>query len=136
MSIIKPAGRPLQVFFRSAPIPCPYLPDRQESKLFTRLAPSSGPDVNSALSQAGFRRSHDIVYRPVCPDCAACIPVRVPVAGFTAKRTLARIRRRNDDLTLHMVPAQPTLEQFRLFNAYQRSRHGDSDMARMSLADY
>jgi arginine-tRNA-protein transferase len=136
MSIIKPANRPLQVFFRSAPIPCPYLPDRQESKLFTRLVPASGADVNSALSQAGFRRSHDIVYRPVCPDCAACVPVRVPVARFAARRTLARIRRRNADLALRLVPAHPTLEQYRLFHAYQQSRHGDGEMARMSLADY
>jgi arginine-tRNA-protein transferase len=136
MSIIKPANRPLQVFFRSAPIPCPYLPDRQESKLFTRLVPASGADVNSALSQAGFRRSHDIVYRPVCTDCAACVPVRVPVARFAARRTLARIRRRNADLALRLVPAHPTLEQYRLFQAYQQSRHGDGEMARMSLADY
>ena len=34
------------------------------------------------------------------------------------------------------VAAHATTEQFRLFTAYQNSRHGDSDMARMSMADF
>jgi arginine-tRNA-protein transferase len=136
MSIIQPAVRPLQVFFRSAPTPCPYLPGRFESKLFTRIAGPGAAEANSVLSRAGFRRSHDIVYRPVCVGCAACVPVRIPVARFAPQRTLRRIARVNADLALSEVSAAPTSEQFRLFHAYQQSRHGDSDMARMTLADF
>lgn len=126
---------PLQ-FYRSSAAPCPYLPGRIERKLFARL---SGPDavpVNSTLSHAGFRRSHDIIYKPACPGCNACVPVRVPVAGFVARGSLARIRQRGRDFTLQVRKAIPTREQYDLFLRYESHRHADSDMARMSFEDY
>ena len=136
MSVIPPRQRPLQQFFRSGPLPCPYLPGRVERKLFTRLIPPFATEVNSTLSRAGFRRSHDIVYRPVCPTCSACVPVRIPVADFVPERSMRRVLKRNADLTMTEVAALATGEQFRLFIAYQRTRHGDSDMARMTMADF
>lgn len=126
---------PLQ-FYRSSAAPCPYLPGRIERKLFARL---SGPDavpVNSTLSHAGFRRSHDIIYKPACPGCNACVPVRVPVNGFDPKGTLARISRRGEGFTLQVRKAVPTREQYDLFLQYENQRHADSDMARMSFDDY
>ena len=136
MSVIPTLFRPLQQFFRSGPLPCPYLPGKVERKLFTRLSGPHAAEVNSTLSRAGFRRSHDIVYRPVCPGCDACVPVRIPVADFMPGRTMRRLQKLNADLTVSGTPALATVEQYRLFTAYQQSRHGDSDMARMSLADY
>jgi len=138
MSVIPPAPlqRPLQQFFRSLPTPCPYLPGRTESKLFTRITERTGPEVNSILSRAGFRRSHDVVYRPICGSCAACVPVRIPVATFTPQRTQRRIKRANEDLAISQTRAAATAEQYRLFSRYQASRHGESDMARMTSTDY
>jgi arginine-tRNA-protein transferase len=136
MSVIPPPNRPLQQFFRSGPMPCPYIVGRIERKLFTRLGGHGAAEVNSVLSEAGFRRSHDIVYRPVCPGCSACIPVRIPVARFEPGRTMKRIARLNAGLVFTQGPASATVEQFRLFSAYQASRHGDSDMARMTLSEY
>lgn len=136
MSVIPPLHRPLQQFFRSGPMPCPYLLGRVERKLFTRLVGPQAGEVNSALSRAGFRRSHDIVYRPVCPGCNACVPVRVPVALFEPNRTNRRILRDNATLTLEVVPAASTLEQFQLFALYQDARHNDSDMNRMTPGDF
>ncbi|WP_207458838.1 arginyltransferase [Azospirillum sp. SYSU D00513] len=136
MSVIQPQTRPLQQFFRSGPMPCPYLPGRVERKLFTRLTDPYAAEVNSTLSRAGFRRSHDIVYRPVCPNCQACLPVRIPVAAFEPGRSQRRVLKRNFDLTAEEAPALATMEQYRLFSDYQSSRHGDSDMARMTMADF
>jgi arginyl-tRNA--protein-N-Asp/Glu arginylyltransferase len=136
MSVIPPPLRPLQQFFRSGPMPCPYLPGRIERKLFTRLTAPHATEVNSTLSRAGLRRSNDIVYRPVCPGCTACVPVRIPVRDFVPGRSMRRIVKANADLTVGEIPAVATHEQFRLFTSYQSSRHGDSDMARMSLGDY
>jgi leucyl-tRNA---protein transferase len=135
MSVIQPQ-RPLQQFFRSGPMPCPYLPGRVERKLFTRLIGPYASEVNSTLSRAGFRRSHDIVYRPVCPNCQACTPVRVPVNQFTPSRSQRRVVALNQDLTMAERPAYATSEQFRLFSQYQNSRHGESDMARMAMGDF
>ncbi|HYG87213.1 MAG TPA: arginyltransferase [Azospirillum sp.] len=136
MSIIPPHHRPLQQFFRSGPMPCPYLPGRVERKLFTRLSGPYAAEVNSTLSRAGFRRSHDIVYRPVCPSCTACVPVRIAVDFFDPTRSQRRVMRINEDLAIEDAPATATGEQYRLFATYQASRHGDSDMARMAMADF
>lgn len=136
MSIIPPRFQPLQQFFRSGPMPCPYVPGRIERKLFTRLSGPQAAEVNASLSRAGFRRSHDIVYRPVCPGCSACIPVRIPVAKFTPGRGMRKIMARNQDFHTRLVPAGATAEQYQVFAAYQGARHADSDMSRMSLADF
>src|SRR6202030_3535306 len=42
----------------------------------------------------------------------------------------------NRDISARLRAARATPEQFRLFSAYQRSRHSDSDIASMSYGDY
>ena len=139
MSIIPP-GLALDLqFFLSGPLPCPYLPVQVERKLFTRLNdkdPSSNTEVNSALCRAGFRRSQNIVYRPACNDCNACIPVRVPVHAFSPSRSLRRIAAHNRDLHFEGAPVWASPELYGLFLAYQKARHADSDMAHMNEADF
>ncbi|MDE1900684.1 MAG: arginyltransferase [Alphaproteobacteria bacterium] len=139
MSAIPPAFHQNLRFYLSGPAPCPYLPAQVERKLFTRLDGDSDPGpavVNAALCRAGFRRSHDVVYRPACPNCNACTPVRIPVRVFQPSRSQRRVMAHNTDLTWTRADAAPTPELFALFMAYQRSRHGDSDMARMTESDF
>lgn len=135
MAIQQSRSQPLS-FLVTTDTPCPYLPDRMERKLVTRLA---GPDVVKTfhlLSRAGFRRSHSIAYRPACIGCQACVPVRVVSREFEPGRSLRRIEARNADLTTAVLPARGTPEQFLLFQRYLDGRHNDGEMAGMSLADY
>lgn len=125
-----------QPFYRTAATQCPYLSDRAERKLVTELAGRHAAAFYNDLSRAGFRRSHHLAYRPACAGCAGCVPVRIPIAQFAETRSLRRIRNLNRDLTARTEAAVATLEQYRLFMRYQRSRHADSDMAAMSLGDY
>ncbi|NBC95579.1 MAG: arginyltransferase [Deinococcus-Thermus bacterium] len=136
MSVIGAKTGRLVHFYRSGPMPCPYIAGRIERKLFTRMTGPDGASLNSILSQAGFRRSHDVVYRPVCPGCNACVPVRIPVERFRPNRTQRRLIKANADLSLAERPPKATAEQYALFGRYQHHRHGDSDMARMSRVDY
>jgi arginine-tRNA-protein transferase len=138
MSIIPPGLSRLLQFYLSGPLPCPYLPGRVERKLFTRLTGPEDTDaeVNSTLTRAGFRRSHDIVYRPACNECNACVPVRIPVRAFAPSRSLRRIAALNSDLSLEVCDTRVTDEQFALFLAYQTARHPDSDMACMSREEF
>jgi arginine-tRNA-protein transferase len=138
MSVIPPGLSRLLQFYLSGPLPCPYLPGRVERKLFTRLSGEEATDteINSTLTRAGFRRSHDIVYRPACNECNACLPVRIPVQAFKPSRSLKRIAATNRDLTLQITGTEIDDEIYTLFTAYQSVRHPDSDMARMSLDDF
>jgi len=123
-------------FYRSGPMPCPYLPGRIEQQLFTELAGNGVQEVFEQLSLGGFRRSHHIAYRPACRGCSACVPVRIDATGFETTRSWRRILRDNADLTVASVGKGITDEQYRLFQDYVRSRHGDGDMARMNRRDY
>jgi arginine-tRNA-protein transferase len=123
-------------FYTTAPLPCPYLPGRTERKVVTELTGPEAESLHDRLSRAGFRRSHNIAYAPVCPSCKACVPIRIPVALFEPDRGLRRIARTNIALTSREITATATVEQFQLFQRYQQARHGDGDMASMSFYDY
>jgi arginyl-tRNA--protein-N-Asp/Glu arginylyltransferase len=123
-------------FFATSPVACPYIPGRAERKLIVELGGDDGAASYDDLSRAGFRRSHRFAYRPACRGCASCVPVRIAVERFSHTRSTRRVRNANRDLCGSLVAANATPEQFRLFSAYQRLRHCDSDMASMRYGDY
>ncbi len=132
----KPLVTTLQHFYRTSSQPCPYVAGRVERKVITELAMHRSLDLYNDLSRAGFRRSHQLAYRPACPNCNACTPVRVDTGGFTQSRSIRRLAQVNADLKVYEAEPIATIEQYRLFSRYQRARHGDSDMAGMSFADF
>jgi arginyl-tRNA--protein-N-Asp/Glu arginylyltransferase len=127
---------PSHQFFATASVPCPYVPGRAERKLIVELTGRNAPAFFDELSRAGFRRSHQFAYRPACRSCAACVPVRIAVTRFTHSRSTRRVRNLNAATSALILAPRATEEQFRLFGAYQRSRHRDSDMATMSYGEY
>ncbi len=123
-------------FYLTAPSPCPYLPGREERKVFTHLVGRRAGELNDALTLGGFRRSQTIAYRPACDGCRACVSVRVPVADFVPSRNMRRVLDRNADLVGEMRGNLPTTEQYSLFRHYLDERHGDGGMADMTVLDY
>lgn len=123
-------------FYLTAPSPCPYLPDREERKVFTHLVGERAATLNDVLTQGGFRRSQSIAYRPACEGCRACVSVRICVDDFHETKSFRRVRAHNEDLVGAVRPASPTSEQYSLFRAYVTARHGDGGMADMSVLDY
>lgn len=125
-------------FHLSRPAPCPYLAGQAEQKIFTMMIGDDAADIllNSKLNQFGFRRSQTMIYRPACPACLACTPVRIAVKHFTLTRSLRRIARRNADLTASLEPVSHAASYYELFLAYQRARHEYSDMTRLPEAEF
>ena len=123
-------------FFLTAPSPCPYLPGRNERKVFAHLPLSEGALVNDTLTEVGFRRSQNIAYRPACDGCDACASVRIPVEGYPFAKSERRVLDRNADLSRHLVEAEATLEQFELLRRYLTARHAEGGMADMVWSDY
>ena len=108
----------LQFFVGTLTQPCPYLPGRLESKVVTELAGTRAAALHDDLTKVGFRRSHTLAYKPACPGCNACVPVRIRVAEFRPGRSLKRVWRRNADLTANETLPRATLEQFELFSQH------------------
>ncbi|MBI1262363.1 MAG: arginyltransferase [Rhizobiales bacterium] len=115
---------------------CPYLPGRYEKKVFTHLLGDDPVHLNNVLTQAGFRRSQNIAYRPACEACSACVSVRVLVNDFEPSRNFRKIINRNGDLIAKPLPPRATQEQFGLLRSYLDSRHAEGGMADMASLDY
>lgn len=123
-------------FFLTAPTPCPYLPGREERKVFAHLPLSEGAAVNDALTEVGFRRSQNIAYRPACEACDACVSARIPVQDYVFSRSEERVLDKSRDLERHLVESEATLEQFELLRRYLTTRHAEGGMADMTWQDY
>ncbi|WP_420550064.1 arginyltransferase [Curvivirga sp.] len=134
MSIQRPA--PIQIFHRSNKMKCPYIDGEVEQQLFTEVSGEWAQYQFNRMSQAGFRRSHNIIYRPTCPNCNACKSVRINVSNFDWKKGWKRILRKNSDLTSEIKGITITDEQYALFKKYVTSRHHDGEMADMSRYDF
>ena len=125
-----------QQFYLTAPTECPYLDNRAERKVFTHLVGSRAPELNDLLTQAGFRRSQNIAYRPACENCNACVSVRILAGEFKMTRSMRRIWKRNQDLIGFANKAEPSSEQYALFHDYLNHRHHNGGMSEMSVLDY
>ncbi len=123
-------------FYLTAPSPCPYLPGKEERKVFTHLVGERAGDLNDLLTHGGFRRSQSIAYRPACEACRACISTRVIAEAFRPSRGMRRIVAANTDIVGDMRVPVPTSEQYSVFRGYLDHRHFDGGMADMTVLDY
>lgn len=115
---------------------CSYLPDHVSRLGWVDPALSLDQGVFDQLIEAGFRRSGSGVYRPCCPSCSSCVPVRVPVRRFVPNRAQRRTTRRNEDLAVSLRPPEFDEEHYQLYLRYQRARHADGAMAQATRAEY
>ncbi|PKP73575.1 MAG: arginyltransferase [Alphaproteobacteria bacterium HGW-Alphaproteobacteria-6] len=123
-------------FYVTAPQPCPYLPGRMERKLFTALQGEGAKRLNDGLSKQGFRRSQNVLYRPSCAECTACLSARIRVADFVPSRSQRRALRRNHLLKREATSPWATEDQYGLFRRYLDSRHADGGMADMDIFEF
>lgn len=118
----KPIGFPSLLLMHGEPRDCPYLEGRQAEEEFT-LASRLDGSVHQALMDMGFRRSGEVVYRPVCRDCSECVPIRVPVPHFKSSRSQRRVLRRNADVRVETGPPECTEEKWRVYAEYLAYQH-------------
>lgn len=122
--------------FLTAAMPCPYLPDRQERKLFTHLSGRRASALHHVLSDNGFRRSQNLIYRPACEGCNACQSVRIVADEFQPSGRFRRVLRANADLSVTVRQPRATAEQYELFRTYLEARHAGGGMTQMNFQDY
>jgi leucyl-tRNA---protein transferase len=112
---VPPPGRSL--LHTLPPHPCPYLPGRAST-----LRAFAAREIDSAVYfkyvDAGFRRSGQMIYQPVCDGCRECVQIRVPIETFRPSKSKRRTSRRNADLRITVAEPVPTQEKFDLYSRY------------------
>ena len=114
--------------FHSGEHPCGYWADRLARDLVLDPRDPRLPHWYPQALAWGFRRSGDIIYRPHCHGCRACVAVRIPVARFRPDRSQRRCLARNRSVELRALPAQRTAEQLALYRRYLAARHRGGGM--------
>ena len=115
-------------FFASELYDCGYLEGNTAVSVFADPSVAMSTAIYSKLIDYGFRRSGEHVYAPRCPDCSACVPIRVPVMDFTPNRTQRRTVMRNAQVTVTCRFAEFRDEHFKLYKRYISSRHSGGSM--------
>ncbi len=122
--------------FHTGEHPCGYWPERTARDLV--LDPRD-PRLSRLYPLAlgwGFRRSGDIVYRPHCHGCRACVAVRIPVDEFVPDRSQRRCLARNAATEARVLPARRTDEHFALYQRYLSARHPHGGMDGHGVAEF
>ena len=107
---------------------CSYLPNKNAVTLFVDPQAKMTQHTYSMLVTLGFRRSGPHIYRPHCPSCRECVPVRIAVDAFKPNRSQRRIQKQNTDLVPLWQPAEFNQEHFDLYKRYLAARHPGSSM--------
>src|ERR1700683_3842287 len=68
------------------PHACPYLPGRLATFRLFVVGQMDG-EVYHHFLDAGFRRTGELIYQPICAGCRACVSIRVPVAEFSPSKS-------------------------------------------------
>ncbi|MCR8921832.1 arginyltransferase [Dasania sp. GY-MA-18] len=123
-------------FYSTREHPCSYLPQELATTLFLDPEQKVEQPLYSALSDFGFRRSGNNIYRPHCASCQQCISIRIPCQSFCPSRQQRRIHKRNADLQCQEVSSIDNDECYALFEKYINLRHADGDMYPTSRPDY
>ncbi|HEY9789276.1 MAG TPA: arginyltransferase [Candidatus Obscuribacterales bacterium] len=100
--------------------PCHYLPEqmwRLEYRIVNQLSQQEFHD----LVARGWRRFGNMLFRPRCPSCIACQPIRVIADAFKPDRSQRRVTKLNADTRLEI--GQPTLDDERLDLYFRHHAH-------------
>ena len=113
---------------------CAYLADQTEQRLATDI--SEHAHTHDRLAESGFRRVENWVYKPACPNCNACKPIRVKANQFKKSRNIRRIQSVNRDLKRNLSTGRLSLDHYDMFQRYLSYRHEDGQMASMSFDEF
>ncbi|MBL1320767.1 MAG: arginyltransferase [Methylophaga sp.] len=115
-------------FYQDSPHDCSYLTGKQAQNIYPDPNVMMTNALYSQLIQHGFRRSGNHAYRPHCPNCHACVPVRINLKQFKISRSQRRCLQRNQHLTTSFHPAEFKLEHYELYCRYLLARHINGGM--------
>lgn len=129
--------QPTEIIVYDQPSPCPYL-EGETARLPLRqpLAHLTQRQVDRRLAE-GDRRSGLLLYRPDCPNCQACEPIRLNLQSFRPNATQRRVYRRGLEV-LETRIAEPSVddERVRLFNKHRELRDLDRGDGPIDVAGY
>ena len=116
----------LQQYFVHSAIECPYgLPFKAvyNQGLFDTM-----PDyIMDVYLASGYRRNGNVIYNMRCPECQACVPIRIDPQEFKPNRNQKRVWKKNRDITVEIGPLACSQENLALLDKFLAARFPGRD---------
>ncbi len=123
----KPAVTEDLIYFGlTHPFDCSYLAGKQE-QLLTLTDYEIDIPLYERLLSLGFRRNGSAIYKPHCPACAECKPIRIAVEQFKVSKRQKRTLKQNANFRWQQSDKDKP-EYFELYKKYIQDRHSDGPM--------
>ena len=108
---------------RADPVECPYLSDRYfvEQYFFADHLNEHEYDV---LLSSGWRRFGKFFFRPACPGCTECKPLRVDTLNLKPSGSQRRVLSRGKDIVMEVVEPRASDEAWRVFRKHSKAQFG------------
>jgi arginyl-tRNA--protein-N-Asp/Glu arginylyltransferase len=109
---------------------CGYLPQQQESLIFTLPDQPLTAELYLQLMQMNFRRTGEQLYRPYCSSCQACQSVRIDPTQFSASTSQRKLWKKAHQQNWHYrLNDQPAWQDYYpLYHDYICTKHQDGVM--------
>jgi arginyl-tRNA--protein-N-Asp/Glu arginylyltransferase len=125
--------------FVAPPSQCGYLPDQIWSLKYEHFLNIRPKEYLDRMNH-GWRRFGATLFRPRCPSCTACQPLRVLVDQFQPDRSQRRNRHANRG-SVELRIGEPTITEDRLalydrYHAYQAETKGWPDRPVLDVMSY
>jgi arginine-tRNA-protein transferase len=104
---------------------CSYIPGRTaryESFLALNL---DSKELEKILHQ-GWRKFGCYYFRPACPGCFSCEPVRIKTQEFRPSKSQRQLLRRNSEIEIRFMPRSFREELFTIYDEHSRERFGQN----------
>jgi arginine-tRNA-protein transferase len=98
---------------------CSYLP-QETAALAYRFSAGMNPAELEELVSRGWRRFGTQIFRPACPACMKCVPIRVDVPNFRPSKSQRRVLRRNSHIEVSLHRAAVSPDHVQLYNAWHQ----------------
>jgi arginine-tRNA-protein transferase len=110
---------------RAEAVPCPYLSGESFVQRYFFAYSLSKSDLGYLLDK-GWRHFSSFFFRPDCPSCQACEPVKIDAFQLKPSASQQRVLKKNADVEFCTVPLRYKDEYYRLWEHHSRVRFGTS----------
>ncbi len=118
-------------YFFDISVDCPY--GLEKTAVYHQAQLSSVPDDTMHLFlQNGYRRNGNYIYTMKCPDCKACVPIRMHAKDFLPNRNQKRVLEKNRDVSVGVAPIAVTKENLDLLERFLASRFPEAKSSALS----
>lgn len=102
-------------------IGCPYIDGKESCNEFFLAYNLSKTELDELL-ETGWRKFGIYFYKPKCPNCTSCLPLRVLTNEFVQTNSQRKIFKKNSDIEIKVKPLEYRDEIFDLYLKHSKTR--------------